>query len=104
MTAVQKAAVAAFGKAVLQAFKEVETAIGNETFLRSGLGNWRASRTDHVEAVRLGFERYRAGNLDLQNFLQLQEERLESEAKVIEIEAALLNNRIDLYLALGGGY
>jgi len=103
-SAEQRAAVASYGQAVLLAFKEVETALANEDFFRRRLRYLDAELKDRIETVRIATEKYRAGNIDLQSLLQFQEKRLAVQEEVITAQGAILTNRIDLYLALGGSF
>ena len=101
MTARQSAAVAEYGQTVLQAFNEVETTLANEKVLRSELANWRASLADSNEALEFANDRYVQGTIDMTGLLILQQFQIERQVDVIESEAALLNNRVLLYMALG---
>jgi NodT family efflux transporter outer membrane factor (OMF) lipoprotein len=100
MTAKQAAAVAEYGKVVLQAFQEVETALANEQVLRSELANWRDSLKDSDEALVFANDNYIAGTIDMTGLLVLQQFQIEGRVNVIEAEAALLDNRVALYMAL----
>lgn len=101
-TATQKAAIAAYGTEVLDAFRQVETSLGNETYLRKRLGLIEAQAGYYKEAVALAEDKYNAGTISLQNLLQLQNDLLASDQAVIDATSGLLINRVDLYLALGG--
>ncbi|MBK0327804.1 efflux transporter outer membrane subunit [Rhodobacteraceae bacterium F11138] len=101
MTTKQSAAVAEYGQTVLEAFNEVETALANEKVLRAELANWRESLKDANDALELANDRYVQGTIDMTGLLVLQQFQLERQVNVIETEAALLNNRILLYMALG---
>lgn len=101
MSAKQSAAVAEYGQTVLEAYNEVETSLANEKTLRSELANWRASLKDANEALEFANDRYIQGTIDMTGLLILQQFKLEREVNVIETEAALLNNRVLLYMALG---
>jgi outer membrane protein TolC len=48
--------------------------------------------------------KYTVGAMDMLSVLQLQEGLLQSRAKLIQLRFALLANRINLHLALGGGF
>ena len=100
MTADQAAAVAEYGKTVLDAYREVETALANEQVLRSELASWRASLNDANEALVFANDNYIAGTIDMTGLLVLQQFQIDREINVIETEAALLDNRIALYMAL----
>ncbi len=98
----QKAAVAAYGGAVLNAFRQVETALDNEVYYRRRLGLIEEQSGHYAEAVRLAVDKYNAGTISLQNLLQLQADLLASDRAVIDATSGLLNNRVELYVALGG--
>jgi multidrug efflux system outer membrane protein len=103
-TAEQQAAVASYGSAVLTALKEVEDALTNEGLLAQALQYSQAAVRDYAEAVRISRIQYTAGATDLLSVLQLQTEQLAAETAVIKTHNAQLVNRIQLHLALGGGW
>ncbi len=104
MNARQRAAVAEYGQTVLKAFSEVETALANEKVLRAQLSQWRDSLTDATEALNFANDRYVQGTIDMTGLLFLQQFQLERQVDVIQTEAALLNNRVLLYMALGESF
>jgi len=100
----QQLAVARYGSAALAAFREVETTLMQEELLGQRLEYLEAALRDASEAVRIAKLQYQAGAMSLLWVLQLQAERIASEAMVIQMHGARLANRIDLHLALGGGF
>ena len=104
MTAEQAAATALYGQTVLEAYAEVETRQANETLLRESLASQRAALADAEEAVTLGQDNYVAGTMDMTQLLTLQQFVNAAKVEVVQSEAALLTNRIALYLALGEPY
>ena len=104
MSANQRAAVAEYGQTVLEAFNEVETALANEKVLRQELAHWRSAYEDSTQALELANDRYVQGTIDLTGLLFLQQFQIEREVNVIQTEAALLNNRVLLYMALGESF
>jgi outer membrane protein TolC len=104
MTAEQAAATALYGQTVLEAYAEVETRQANETLLRESLASQRAALADAEEAVALGQDNYVAGTMDMTQLLTLQQFVNAAKVEVVQSEAALLTNRIALYLALGEPY
>jgi len=103
-TAEQQGAVAAYGRTVLLAFGEAETALTNEGLLAQRLQFDQAALRDRTEAVRISRIQYTAGATDLLSVLQLQADQIASQAAVIQLSNAQLGNRIQLHLALGGSY
>ena len=101
-SAAKQAAVAAYGQSVLEAFREVETALANERFFRDRLGLLGAEAQDWSEAAELGQKKYDAGEISLQNLLQIEERQYAAEQGQIDAQLGVMLNRINLYLALGG--
>jgi outer membrane protein, multidrug efflux system len=103
-TAQQDQAIAHFGGIALNAFDEVEVALTNERLLAEQLPHIESAVFDHAEAVRVAELRYRAGSMDLLSVLQLQEGQIQSQTYLIKLRNTQLANRINLHLALGGGF
>ncbi len=89
---------------ILQSYREVESALASEETL---LGRERATE----EAVRqslaaqdLAEERYRLGLADIITVLSAQRAAYNSESQLLALRRARLDNRVDLHLALGGGF
>ena len=103
-TAEQEQAVAYYGSVVLQAFREVETALTDEDFLSQRLSFEKQAVQDRSEAVRLAEIKYKSGTADLFFVLTLQSEQIAQQIELIKLRYALLTNRIKLHLALGGSF
>ena len=103
-TAQQEQAVAHYGSVSLNAFEEVETALTNENLLSQRLPFEESAVRDRAEAFRLGEIKYTYGTTDLFLVLQLQQEQLTEQINLIKLRYALIGNRINLHLALGGGF
>lgn len=103
-TAQQGQALAAYGSAALNAFREVETALTNEALLAEYLKYEQDALRDRKEAVRIATLKYKAGATDLLSVLQLQADQITTQAELIKARNAQLANRINLHLALGGSF
>ncbi len=103
-TAQQEQAVALYGSVALQAFYEVEVALTNETLLAQRLQIEKKGVEDRAESVRIARLKYTVGAMDMLSVLQIQEGLLQNQAKLIQLRYALLANRINLHLALGGSF
>ena len=88
----------------LQAFAEVETALAAEGFLTGQETALRASATEAGEAQTLALEDYQAGLTDIVTVLESQRRVFDAKRSLIEVQNLRLQNRIDLYLALGGEF
>ena len=102
--AAQREAIALFGRAALESFKEVETALANEVFIAHGLAALQKAAAERSEAVRIARDKLEAGSIDLLPVLQLQADELTVDGEVIQLRGAQLANRIQLHLVLGGGF
>ena len=88
----------------LQAFAEVETALGAETYLTRQESALRASANEANEAQTLAQDDYLAGLTDIVTVLESQRRVFDARRSLLEIQNLRLQNRIDLYLAIGGEF
>jgi multidrug efflux system outer membrane protein len=103
-TAEQARAVSNYGSVVLTAFQEVEDALASEQIMEKRLQYEQRALADRNTAVQLAIVQYQAGSRDLLWVEQLQTEQLAVEEHVIKLRNAQIANRIELHLALGGGF
>jgi len=103
-TAQQQQAIAYYGSVALKSFSEVEVALTNEQLLAQRLQYEMSALRDRVVTVRTANLRYLYGSVDLFEVLELQTQELENEELIINLRDALLTNRINLHLALGGSF
>ena len=97
-------ALAAYGKTVLRAYSEVETALSAEGFLA-------ARETALVEAAKqsrgarqLAEEQYRAGLVEVLTLVESQRLELEAKSELLGVRRQRLETRVNLHLSLGGGF
>ncbi len=96
--------LATYANTALTAFAEVETALAAEGFYADRIGHLMMSVEQARAAERLAEERYRTG-LDLYiTVLDSQRSAVLAESDLIAARRVRLENRVDLYLALGGGF
>ena len=96
--------VVAYAKTVLTAFAEVEG-----TFLTR---EEQLKRRDYIvrflhearEAQRIAESRYEKGLVDFLTVLDTQRTRFQGESDLVGVDFVLLNNRVNLHRALGGGW
>ena len=100
----QKAALAIYAETIIEAFDEVEVALANEGYLREEQRQLQSSLADVSHALALEQTKYEVGQVDMDPVLQLEAAELGAKAATTQIEYDLLANRINLYLALGGGF
>jgi outer membrane protein, multidrug efflux system len=103
-TAKQDEALALYGKAALEAFRQVETALTESRRLVTRVDLLTAAEKDQNEAERLTRERFDAGAIDQLGLILVQERALKARLVRVAIEVEALTNRVNLHLALGGGF
>jgi NodT family efflux transporter outer membrane factor (OMF) lipoprotein len=100
----QKQAAAIWAQTGLKAFGEVENALATEAALRAREPLLAAATRDNDRALKLESERYRVGNRDLRSVLLQQMELYSSRSALLRVQAEQRVNRVNLHLALGGGF
>lgn len=103
-TAKQDEALALYGKAALEAFRQVETALTETRRLITRVDLLASAEKDQNEAERLTKERFDAGAIDQLTLILVQERALLARLASVAIQVEALTNRVNLHLALGGGY
>ena len=97
-------ALAAFASTALTAYAEVETALAAESILVERERRL-AEAVEHARgAARLAYERYLNGIETYITVLESQRSEAQAEGELIAARRLRLENRVDLYLALGGGF
>ncbi len=96
--------LAAYGQTALEAFREVETALAAEYFIADQVRFQRIAAAESVAAQDLAFERYGNGLTDIITVLEAQQRAFSEQTALIELRNLRVQNRIDLYLALGGPF
>lgn len=89
---------------VLEALREVETALLAERTLAQQVSDLQAATVRLRRAEESLSDRYRQGVSGLREYLQTQEQRYLTEQNWLQSQQQVWNNRIALYLALGGDW
>ena len=97
-------AVAEYAQAVLVALNEVDIALANEQFLAAREQAINRAVVESAQAETLAFEQYSAGLTDILTVLDAQRRVLDAKRTQLELRNQRLQNRINLLLALGGGF
>jgi len=96
--------LAGYTGTVLSAFAEVETALAGETFFAERIQHLAEAVTQAEAARNLAEDRYRMGLEDYITVLDSQRSALSKQSRLLLAQRRRLENRVDLYLALGGGF
>lgn len=102
--AARNEAVANYQNTVLTAFREVEAGLAGEVLLQEQLAAVTAAVEESIGAQQLAEERYERGLVDIVTVLEAQRRAFNAKSNMIQVQGALLQNRVALYLALGGGF
>jgi NodT family efflux transporter outer membrane factor (OMF) lipoprotein len=89
---------------VFRAFADVENAISRSASLRERYESFLDAETNSSAALDLALEQYQRGLVPYTTVLESQRQAFDAETTVVELRNLLLQNRISLYLALGGEF
>lgn len=103
-SAEQKQAIAAYAQASLDAFQEVESGLDQNVVLRERAVSLSAAASEANKALRIARLRYDEGETDLLDVLTIQQRVFSSDADLVSIERARLDEWIGLNLSLGGDW
>ncbi len=95
---------ASYRDTVLRAFSEVEEALQQEQQLLRFVTALEVSVTESDLAEVLAAEQYRSGLVEYITLLEAQRRAFDARSTFIQGRNQQLQNRIDLYLALGGDF
>ena len=101
-TAEQKQALFNYGQLALTAFNEVETALDQGVVLDRRRGELVIVEQEAQEAYRIASLRYKEGEINLLDLLSIQQRLIGAKANLATLKRLILDQRTDLYLALGG--
>ena len=97
-------AVEIFAGSVLRAFAEVESALAAEEALDNRLADLQEAAHHARAALELAEGRYSRGLGDVLTVLASRRQVFTTESQILTARRLQLDNRVDLHLALGGGF
>jgi outer membrane protein TolC len=103
-TAEQKEAMADYARIAQRSFGEVENALSAETALREREAILSAAIRDNERALELAQIQYRVGKVDFRVVEQRQLALYGARTTRLHVQAEQLAQRVNVYLALGGGF
>jgi outer membrane protein TolC len=86
------------------AFNTVENAISAEVALKQRYQAMVKAQENALAAKTLSFEQYQKGLVSYTTVLDAQKRAFDAQSTVIQIKYQLINNRINLHVALGGDF
>ncbi len=96
--------LAAYGKTVLNAFREVENALLTRKKQIERRGDVLSFVLEARATQRVAEARYMRGLVDYLTVLNAQQTRFQAEDQLLLVELTILANRVSLHRALGGGW
>lgn len=100
----KREALASLHKTVLNAFGEVEQTLANERWFQRREREIREARDLARDAATAAEDDYRDGNGDVLTLFVAQSRKIQLESQYASLRRLRLANRVDLHLALGGGF
>ena len=97
-------ALETYAKGALRAFAEVETALALENFLARREAALSRAVEQSQSARDLAEDRYARGLDGIITLLSAQRDAFRSESQLLQVQRLRLDARVDLHLALGGGF
>lgn len=95
---------AAYAQIVLTAFREVESTLAAEQWYLDQEAALDVASSEAGAAVSLAFEQYGQGLIDIVTLLETQRRAFTAESNRLRTIRQRLDNRVALYLALGGPF
>ncbi|HEX3133292.1 MAG TPA: efflux transporter outer membrane subunit, partial [Planctomycetota bacterium] len=103
-TAKQDEALALYGKAALETFRQVEQALTESRRLITRVDLLASAEKNQNKAERLTKKRFDAGTIDQLTLILVQERALLARLASLAIQVEALTNRVNFHLSLGGGF
>ncbi len=98
----QRQAISSYAHTALVAFSEVETNLDQGTVLVRRRDALSEALEQSEKAYRIAELRYKEGETELLDTLQIQQQAISAESNLLSIKRLQLEQRINLYLSLGG--
>ncbi|MCG8599633.1 MAG: efflux transporter outer membrane subunit [Verrucomicrobiales bacterium] len=96
--------VATYAETALTAFREVETALAAEKYLIGQVAALEKASSEARRSEGLSRSQYEQGLVDIITLLDSQRRAFDSQSALLAARLEFLQNRVDLYLALGGDF
>ena len=93
-----------YGSAVLTAFREVENALNNQSSYERDYASQKIAAEESAAAEELAWEEYGRGLTTITTALDAVRRNITAQRSFIQVSNQRVQSRIDLYLALGGGF
>lgn len=102
--AAEQEALASYVAVALSAFAEVENALASAGYLEEAQEALGRAVTASESSLEIAQDRYFNGVFDILDVLSAQRSYFDAQSALLSTQLERVNNRIDLHLALGGGF
>lgn len=102
--ALQKQAFAAYAKTVLTAYSEIETILANEQYFLQQENALKVAADEAQASLDLAEDRYYKGLIGIITLLDSRRSAANALSQLLTVQRQRVENRVDFYIALGGGY
>lgn len=89
---------------VFRAFADVENAISRSASLKERYESFLEAQRNSSAALELALEQYQRGLVSYTTVLESQRQAFDAEAQVVQLKNLRLQNRVTLFLSLGGEF
>ncbi len=93
-----------YAQTLLRAFKEVEDALDKDRSLAARVEYTSRAAENAIAAEAVALEQYSQGLIRISTLLQSQRSSLTQQSQLLSVKKQRINNRISLYLSLGGDF
>jgi len=100
----QQQAIADFAQKALEAFSEVENALDQGQVLALRYAALEQAFLQSQKAYMIAYLRYKEGDIGLLDTLNIQQQTISAQSNLASINRLALEQRINLYLAIGGSW
>lgn len=100
----QEQALANYVQKALTAFSEVENNLDQGVVLKNRESALNEAYLQILKAYKIAEIRYKEGESELLDTLQIQQQLISSNSKLLAVKRSQLEQRINLYLSLGGSW
>lgn len=99
-----EAAVASYVSDVLTAMREAEDALAEQSSFEIDYAAQTIAANESIEAEKLAWDEYSRGLSDITTALDAVRRSVSAQRNLLDVMNQRIQSRIDLYLALGGGF
>lgn len=97
-------ALVGYQRTILQAMKQVDTAIANYSTSRGVRDSYAAANKEVMSAYELAIRKYEMGTIDITQLIQFLEILIQSRDGLVQGQGLVAQNLVEIYRSLGGGW